>query len=480
MREILREASGRAEVSQAGIITLLAGPERSDPEDQRVRAEIARRITSIITAQRLVSLDTLFTLSDALDRHAQSQPVDEAMLSLTGELREFEMPRPLFTTQERAEWSGGSYEVRHTQTQMQTDLRKVLTAAPNKEAIAAGRGQLTSFLRDTLVGLNYAYYEPPGAQMLHTNPMFVRSHDFAGEGGSLQNEHWQTPYLLGRGAAASGGARLVGSLANLPYVLAEVEQDFIVPESVQALIWQDLVPTLLTNATVPRWWGVSRNELHAIDLFQRMGEELISGGAQNEARRNQVMDILSDRMLPARAVELESLLRAGNAKDAQMVVMPGETFYLGVEFRQRFPDQSASSGSAGKELAALAASNPADVNWQRLSADFGVPHPAIANTYTRELLNVKPFPAFLGYSSRLLAESWDSSNLYFARLADEMGYAPSMLNRLVPELTRRMVEKIFASHFEDWPAVLRAMRETGDEFRQGKIAVMPSGPASGN
>jgi len=45
-----------------------------------------------------------------------------------------------------------------------------------------------------------------------------------------------------------------------------------------------------------------------------------------------------------------------------------------------------------------------------------------------------------------------------------------VLNRLVPELTHRMVEKIFASDFEDWPAMLRAMRETGEEFRQGKIA----------
>jgi hypothetical protein len=98
---------------------------------------------------------------------------------------------------------------------------------------------------------------------------------------------------------------------------------------------------------------------------------------------------------------------------------------------------------------------------------------------------VKPFPAFLGYSSRLLAESWDSSNLYFARLADEMGYSPAMLNRMIPELTRLMVGKIFASHFEDWPAVLRAMRETGEDFRQGKIALMPGGtegprPAPGN
>src|SRR4029077_4164231 len=88
----------------------------------------------------------------------------------------------------------------------------------------------------------------------------------------------------------------------------------------------------------------------------------------------------------------------------------------------------------------------------------------------RELLNVKPYPALMGYGSRLLAESWDSSNLYWARLADELGYSPVALNRLVPELTHRMVEKIFATDLEDWPALLRAMREAGDEFRQGTIA----------
>jgi hypothetical protein len=77
----------------------------------------------------------------------------------------------------------------------------------------------------------------------------------------------------------------------------------------------------------------------------------------------------------------------------------------------------------------------------------------------------------MGYSSRFLAESWDSNNLYWARLADEKGYSPVMLNRLVPELTRRMVEKIFATDLEDWEALLRAAREAGDEFRQGKIAL---------
>jgi hypothetical protein len=53
-----------------------------------------------------------------------------------------------------------------------------------------------------------------------------------------------------------------------------------------------------------------------------------------------------------------------------------------------------------------------------------------------------------------------------------------MLHRLVPELTHRMVEKIFATHLEDWPAVLRAMRETGDEFRAGKIESLPKTSAA--
>jgi hypothetical protein len=44
-----------------------------------------------------------------------------------------------------------------------------------------------------------------------------------------------------------------------------------------------------------------------------------------------------------------------------------------------------------------------------------------------------------------------------------------MLNHLVPELTRMMVERIFATDFEDWPALLRAMHEAGSDFRAGKV-----------
>jgi hypothetical protein len=104
----------------------------------------------------------------------------------------------------------------------------------------------------------------------------------------------------------------------------------------------------------------------------------------------------------------------------------------------------------------------------------------LAQTYARELLNLAPIPAFAGYASRLLAESWDSNNLYWARLLDETGYSPVMLNRLVPDLTRRMVEKVAATTLEDWPALLRAMRETGEEFRQRKMeSALVSGSSPG-
>ena len=107
-----------------------------------------------------------------------------------------------------------------------------------------------------------------------------------------------------------------------------------------------------------------------------------------------------------------------------------------------------------------------------------MPHPALADTNALSLINVKPFPTYLGYSSRLLAESWESNNLYWARLADEKGYAPVMLNLLVPQLTYCMVENIAATYLDDWPALLRSLRETGEEFQQGKLAALPGGGSS--
>ncbi|HEX7157740.1 MAG TPA: hypothetical protein VF214_01905 [Edaphobacter sp.] len=464
--------AGKTTLSQGELVDLLAGPSQTSADGQTTHAEIAAKIRSVLDDQRLVSLDTLFALSDDLHAMSQGGKASSNTLALAGELREFEMPRPIFTNSEKISWAPRVYVSHHAELQVRTDLTKVIKTPGSPAQLEAARGQLLPFLRDTLVGLNYAYYEPPGAQVLHNNSLFVRSHDFSGVTVVDPEGFWQAPQLLGIGTPAGGGAYLMGSLADLPHALAMAEQEFIAPENVQALIWEELVPDLLISAIVPRWWDVTSNELHAVTLYQKSGEEILTASAKDPALRDKVISILSDRMSPQRLEQLNQTLINGEDPVAILYrMMPADTFYLAAEFRTRHPGDAVSFGSASQQLDSLCHSDAAATSPERLARDFGVPHPILARTYGSALLNVKPFPSFGGDSSRLFGESWESSNLYWARLIDEKGYSPVMLNRYVPVLTHRMTAKIFATELEDWPALQRAMLETGEEFQQGKLAL---------
>jgi hypothetical protein len=310
--------------------------------------------------------------------------------------------------------------------------------------------------------LNYAYYEPPGSQVLHSNPLFVRAHDFSVSSIQGVKDVWGPPSLIGVGATAGGGAYFIGSLADLPFALALTEEDFISPEKLQALIWKETVPELLVNSILPRWWTVNQDELHATALYQRAGEELLTAAASHADLRQKVLAVLSGRVGSGRMEEMEQALEdPDTAAILTAHVLPSDAFYLAAEFRKRFP----------AELNELAQKDPEATSPQRLATDFGVPHPVLADSYTCALLTSDPFPVAGGYGSRLFGESWESSNLYWARLADEKGYAPAMLNILVPELTRQMVANISATSIDDWPALLRAMQQTGEQFREGKINI---------
>ncbi len=463
----------------SAILDRLAGPmqEVSAPgtvEVQRTHREMVTKLRAVFEDQRLVSLDTLFALSDGLaEMERTGKRGDGDLLALAGELRGFELPRPIFSNQEKLTWAPGVYASHHAELQVQTDFARVLEGPATRAQVEIARGQLTPFLRDALVGLNYAYYEPPGAQILHVNSLFVRTHDFLGTSTVGSNCTWQVPTLMGAGISAGGGAYLMGSLADLPYALAEAEAQFIVPEHVQALVWEELAPSLLAEATLPRWWNIAPAELHAVALYQQSGEELLSASRTDPQVRAAVLEVLADQVSPQRLEKLQATLTADAHAGTPSSLMPSEVFYLAEEYRRRSPEQAAEAakaGPSGRQLAALAVSAPEAVDAGRLSADFGVSHPTLANTNARELLHLQPFPFSAGSTNRLFGESLESTNLYWARLADESGYPPVLLNRLVPELTRQMVGKIFASNVEDWPAVLRAMQQTGDDLRQGKIA----------
>jgi hypothetical protein len=117
------------------------------------------------------------------------------------------------------------------------------------------------------------------------------------------------------------------------------------------------------------------------------------------------------------------------------------------------------------EARKLMTESPGEISYQAISRAFGTPKPTLSNSYQPELLNLRTFPTLMGYSSRIMAESWESNLLYYAALADELHVTPSQMNVLVPEWTQATVEKIFATHLEDWPALLRSLRLVGDDVR---------------
>ena len=105
-----------------------------------MRQEIAARMRAVLEDQRLVSLDTLFSLGDGLNKMAGGAPAPGNMLPLASELREFELPRPIFTESEKTEWAPGVYANRHAELQVHVDITKVIKTPGLAASIGSGPG----------------------------------------------------------------------------------------------------------------------------------------------------------------------------------------------------------------------------------------------------------------------------------------------------------------------------------------------------
>jgi len=415
----------------------------------------------VFEAQRLVTLDTIFTLADRLDAAASGQKLDTATVNrLAGRITEIQLPRTALSTRERTEASTGYWTDRHIDSERKLNLRSAIDkAGADPQKLRDVRGALAPVLRDTLVGFNYVHYAPPGAQVLFTNPAFVRSHDFYGS--SSHQATWLVTEVMGTGWPANAGGRLQGSLIALPYALAEAEQNFLIPSREQALIWGDLVPQMILSAVIPRWWNVTPTQLHWVGLNMVYAESSLAESALNDAERSRVVAVLDHYVPPARLKKIERLLAAGEVRRAADNIVPSEMYLVA---RALAPEDRESV--LAEELRMLAGEAPEQVSASAISHAFGTPKPLLSTSYEPALLNLRTFPTLLGYSSRILAESWESNLLFYAALADEVHMRPDEMNLRVPEWTQATVERIFATHLEDWPALLRSLRLVGEDVRQ--------------
>jgi hypothetical protein len=444
---------------QERIVDLLAGAAVSD--DSEARNEVQQEIVRILEAQRIISLDTLFQLADHIESIGKGEKLNTAMVNrLSARIVEISLPRVSLSANEKNAMGFGYWTEKHIENERKLNLRAAIEkAAGDPEKLKDVRGIMAPLLRDTLLAFNYAYYAPPGAQILYTNPVFVRSHDFLGMQGTSHT--WRATEPYGSGWPSNAGGRLVGSLSTLAYALAEAEQNFLVPTQTQALIWGDLVPQMILSAKIPRWWNVTPAQMHWVGLHIRYGRELLAESALDPETRDQVVEALSLYAAPARTSEVSRLLARGEVKLAFERVTPSELFAVARDIAPRRPISSSCVLAELRQLPEISK----EVNYTAISHAFGTPKPTLANSYEPEILSLRTFPALMGYSSRILAESWESNTLYWAALADEINVPPSQLNVRIPEWTQKLVEQIFASHLEDWPAVLKSLRTVGDDVR---------------
>jgi hypothetical protein len=431
------------------MVQLLIGPLRSSngagapsPSDTFLR---------VFDAQRLIPLDTLFALAE------KKGGVDaKTVKSIADQLERVEesaAARGSLSQEERNSSALGYWSNRHIEQERKFNLERALKGQDKRDL----RESLAPFLRDSLVGLLYSYYAPAGAQLLLTNPQFVRGHDFVGPESSPAA--WRTTEVSSGGWPISAGGRLIGSLSALPYAVAEAEQNFLSPTREQALIWADLVPQMIADVTINRWQNIKPEQIRWVAL---------AAAALDPAVLGPVMDAYRRYSTPARVEWLQDHLQSDSFPKVIAEVPTSALYSLGED-----PSlANVSPDAASRQISALKEASAAAVSPEAISRAFGTPKPTLTHSYTPGLLKLRTFPALMGYSSRILAETWESNNLYYAALADEMGTPVTALDAYIPEWNRSTIENIFATHLEDWPAILRSLQTTGNNIRhQGERAL---------
>jgi hypothetical protein len=443
---------------QQRMLSLLAGGAR--PVASEARTEIVQQEQRIFDAQKLLTPDLIFELADNLERvTAKGEKLNSQLASrMAARVADIQLPRNSMSGTEKNSMAFGFWVDKHIDEERKLNFRALIDkGAKDPEKLKDIRGLLAPTLRDTIVGYNYVHYAPPGAEILITNPLFVRGHDFIGMPGA--NHSWRITELYGSGWPSNAGGRLVGSLAGLPYALAEAEQNFLVPTQTQALIWGDLVPQMILTATTPRFWSVAPQQVHWVGMHMRNAESLLAESVVNASIRPQVYSAINRAANPYRAAMVISQLNAGKVRTAIDKLTPSELYAISNNLVAN------DNCPIAEEIVHYRKLSPALLSDEAISRVWGTPKPTLANSYTPELLNLRTFPTLMGYSSRIMAESWESNQLYWADLADETGVRPEQLNVLVPQWTEKVVERIFASHLEDWPALLKSLRSVGDDIR---------------
>jgi hypothetical protein len=206
---------------------------------------------------------------------------------------------------------------------------------------------------------------------------------------------------------------------------------------------------------------VTPAQLRWVSLHVERGRTLLAAAALNATLEQRVLESYRRFANPTRVKWLDEQLRAGDVRRAADEIPASTLFAMASDpaLKDVSPD------AASVEIVSMASQSPPELSNDAIAGAFGTPKPTLTHSYRPGLLYLRTFPALMGYSSRVLAESWEANNLYYAALADEVGTPVDRLDTYVPEWNRSTIENIFATHLEDWPALVRSLNTTAESVR---------------
>ena len=178
------------------------------------------------------------------------------------------------------------------------------------------------------------------------------------------------------------------------------------------MIWGDLVPQMILSAKIPRWWNVTPAQVHFVGLRMRHAQDMLAESVLSAETRAQVLEVLNLHASPFRAAMVRVRLEAGDVTGALDALTPAELYDIGAD------TPVTGSDPVSRELRAMIDQHDPSFSDLSVSYAFGTPKPTLANSYRPQLLRLRTFPTLMGYSSRIMAESWESNTLYWVSLAD--------------------------------------------------------------
>ena len=228
---------------------LLAGATES--ADAEVQAKVEQDLGRILDAQRMVSLDTLFQLADHIEAIGKGAKLNTALINkLTANISEIQLPRSSLSSTEKNAMGFGYWTDKHIDAERKLNLRAAIEkAGGNPEKLSEVRGLHGAYPARYAGGLQLRLLCSPRSADPDHQPAVCpepRLHGYAGHVAHVARHR-----IVRHGLAFECRRPAGGSLATLPYALAEAEQNFLIPTQTQALIWGDLVPQMMLSAKIP-------------------------------------------------------------------------------------------------------------------------------------------------------------------------------------------------------------------------------------